>query len=128
MGWPSGGGELLADDDRVDVNQVDIDGNTPLHLAITRSDKNKQLDLVRALLGNPRTSTNLRDCNGDTPLHIAARTGDKLVVQMLLSREETDLEIKNNNGNSVMESLRSYSFAFQEAIAGHVLVRCEGAG
>ncbi|CUS10348.1 unnamed protein product [Tuber aestivum] len=109
--------KLLADDSRVDVNRADMDGNTPLHLAITRSDEDERLGSVQALLGNPRTSTNLRDCNGDTPLHITARMGGEKVVQMLLSRGGTSLDIRNNNGRSVMDSLRSYSVAVQEAIA-----------
>lgn len=58
---------LLVDDPRVDVNQQDDTGASPLLIAARES----ALDLLQSLLSSPRVDVNLPDDEGLTPLMVA---------------------------------------------------------
>ncbi|MCP4745730.1 MAG: hypothetical protein GY874_06250, partial [Desulfobacteraceae bacterium] len=78
----------------VDVNQVDNDGQTPLH----RAAKEGHIDVVDALLLHPGADVNKADDEGWTPLNWAAEEGHTDVVNALLSHPGIDVNQANDNG------------------------------
>lgn len=59
--------------DKVEGNLQNIDGSTPLHIALARTSVNTA-DYISLLL--PMTNVNLQDNRGDTPLHLIIEIGE----------------------------------------------------
>jgi ankyrin repeat protein len=71
----------------VDVNTRQLDGKTPLHLAVAGGN----LPLVQALLKAPEIRVNAADERGTQPLHLAVRENHPAIVDAL-SRHGAELE------------------------------------
>ena len=85
-------------DNGADVNQVDADGRTPLHCAISRR---CNADLVRQLLDRG-ASFDVKDAYGRAPLQSAIANACSLeVVQVLMEKEE-----KQEKDKQKVESMR----------------------
>uniref|UniRef100_A0AC34FUR2 Phospholipase A2 n=1 Tax=Panagrolaimus sp. ES5 TaxID=591445 RepID=A0AC34FUR2_9BILA len=69
--------KLLAYD--CDVNGCDLNGNTPLHIAVL----NEFLGITRILLAF-EANPNILNNNGETPRHIAARLEDRAFIEALI--------------------------------------------
>jgi len=87
-----------------DVNQTDVNGVTPLHIAVG----NKQINIVDALLeskdanGNFRADVNVADKNGMMPLYVAAKQGSAILVHALLDSKDENSELRTNrNGIAI---------------------------
>nr|AAP34833.1 AnkA [Anaplasma phagocytophilum]QAT79161.1 AnkA [Anaplasma phagocytophilum] len=82
------------------LNIKDVDGNTPLHTAVTSVGKNAlgNLDVLcdKALIAD----VNAKGPGGNTPLHIATERMDHQKVERLLSRL-SDISIANDAGETV---------------------------
>nr|ADA72173.1 AnkA [Anaplasma phagocytophilum] len=82
------------------LNIKDVDGNTPLHTAVTSVGKNAlgNLDVLcdKALIAD----VNAKGPGGNTPLHIATERMDHQKVEHLLSRL-SDISIANDAGETV---------------------------
>nr|ADA72172.1 AnkA [Anaplasma phagocytophilum] len=82
------------------LNMKDVDGNTPLHTAVTSVGKNAlgNLDVLcdKALIAD----VNAKGPGGNTPLHIATERMDHQKVEHLLSRL-SDISIANDAGETV---------------------------
>ena len=74
----------------VDINAVDLQNRTALHLAGAHS----VLDLVEVLLAHG-ADVNARDCDGNTPLHLAARHAFLSVIRRLKTAKDTRTDIPN---------------------------------
>ena len=88
----------------LDVNTKDIDGKTPIHVAV---EENK-LETVRLLFkegGDLDSRTN----EGDTPLHAAARYGHTEVVKFILSNV-VDKNPVNDNGDTPLRETTKNGF------------------
>lgn len=74
---------------------LDIDGNTPLHIAVGRSIE----EFVDILLESKdaKQAVNIKNENEQYPLHLAAGNGNPKVVKQLIAAE-ADMEAKNTNG------------------------------
>ncbi|WP_265035207.1 MULTISPECIES: ankyrin repeat domain-containing protein [unclassified Wolbachia] len=71
-----------------------------LHVAISSSnydEKDLCLDIVRCLINAPNAGVNLQDYENRTPLHYAERLK---TVEVLLTREDIDPLIKDDNGKT----------------------------
>lgn len=79
-----------------DVNARDNNGQTPLHYAVARGNKNEGL---KTLLSKS-VSINASDKNGVTPLHLAAARGEQDIVKHLLSHG-ANATILTKDGKSV---------------------------
>jgi len=80
------------------VNGVDIDGNSPLTLAINNGDK----EIVRMLLNkNPDVNHKITK-DGNTALHLAVMNNKPDLINLLLLKKP-DLNIKNKNDQTAME-------------------------
>ena len=96
--------QFLVDGKKIDINAVDKNGDTPLHLAVVGGD----LDLIKILLSN-RAKTNVANKIGNTPLHLAAITWQQRadVFIKLLVESGGDVNLKNHKGQRVDELFRS---------------------
>jgi ankyrin repeat protein len=82
----------------VDSNKPDSNGDSPLRLAMRRSDKN----VVRLLLAGG-ASVHEKGNSGDTALMYAATDGDKNVVELLLAAgASASVNEKDNSGNTAL--------------------------
>ena len=61
----------------------DIDGKTPVHVAI----ENQHAVIISLLLAHPSLDLNLRDNNGLTPFAAAMTTRNNKAAQSILNRE-----------------------------------------
>lgn len=86
--------------------------NTVLHLAIYKS-RAYRYDLVTKAVG----ALNVRNCIGDTPLHIASRMHDWDMVKLLLSYDETDVNIRDDKGRLAL----SYALLHDDCMTYEIL-------
>ena len=66
----------------------DIDGKTPVHIAI----ENQHAVIISLLLAHPSIDLTLRDKNGLTPFAAAMTTRNNKAAQAILTREPTAAE------------------------------------
>ena len=92
----TGVASLLLEQEGIDINISDNREITALHIA-ARYDQNSE---CLAMLLARTTSVNQRECDGRTPLRVAVRNNALRCVQLLLSDERTDPNIKDDYGNS----------------------------
>ncbi|KAH7357242.1 ankyrin repeat-containing domain protein [Rhexocercosporidium sp. MPI-PUGE-AT-0058] len=84
--------KYLVDTRRVDVDEPNAKGETPLYSAVLR----RQKDCIEVLL-DAGANPNVRPLGQDseTPLSIAVNRGDKGIVAVLLDQEKIDLETED---------------------------------
>ncbi|KAL8931057.1 MAG: hypothetical protein Q9208_000159 [Pyrenodesmia sp. 3 TL-2023] len=83
-----------------DPNSRGICGNTPLHMAIQKEDKEEgqvRLELVRFLL--EQGALHSSNDSGWTPLHYAVRAGHNEIVMLLLDRG-CHIDVQTNSGQT----------------------------
>ena len=73
-------------DHKADVGARDVEGSTPLSLALEGAGGERRLDIVRLLLDH-NADVDTRDYSGRTPLHHAAAYGYLEVSELLLQRK-----------------------------------------
>ena len=78
---------------RVDVNEKDKDGQTPLHLAA----KKGHAEVVRMLFAF-KADVSEKDAQGESPLHGAAEKGHPQVARMLITKLNADVNEQDNDG------------------------------
>jgi ankyrin repeat protein len=84
---------LLLDHDW-NVNEVDAEGRTPLHLAAENGDRS----IVQVLLNHINVDLHAWDQWRSTALHAAAMRGHLSVVKLLLAEPSIDVNAKDENG------------------------------
>jgi len=65
---------------QVEINALDSEGSSPLHVAVTKGRKH----VVELLIATTKVDVNLRDNNTRTPLLIAVKSGWFSIVQILI--------------------------------------------
>jgi rabankyrin-5 len=70
------------------MNLQDVDGKTPLHIAI----ENQHFAIISLLLSHPALNLNTRDRLGLTPFAAAMGTKNNKAAQAILDREPTAAE------------------------------------
>uniref|UniRef100_A0A4W5LZE1 Transient receptor potential cation channel, subfamily A, member 1a n=1 Tax=Hucho hucho TaxID=62062 RepID=A0A4W5LZE1_9TELE len=78
-----------------DLNASDEEGNTPLHWAVQRTQRESCARLLD--LGADSNILNLRLMS---PLHLAVSLGHNPLVELLLSHSNTDANLKGDQGNT----------------------------
>ena len=100
----------------VDIQQSDVYGNAPIHIACQYS----RFTILKALLGCKTCDPNQQNADGDTALHIVSRMTLSLetklhYLQLLLStpginpevvnnEHHTPFDVSNKNGNNVLHN------------------------
>lgn len=93
--------DLLVDNEKFDVNALDEQRNTPLHLAVLNDCVAKQHDYRRTYKSLIDRKANVDACNedGNTPLHLAAKNNHPNVCKLLLENKAT-VDVKNAQGHT----------------------------
>ncbi|GBM94046.1 Ankyrin-3 [Araneus ventricosus] len=76
-------------------NVVNAEGNSPLHLAVLKSNVHVILELIK--FGGDVRLTNKR---GNTPLHVAAMRGKSCIIETLLKSDTSLINCGNIRGNT----------------------------
>ena len=83
--------------DKIDVNQTDDLGNTPLHVLCHNGDSNLR-DFVTYLVSFKSIDVNVANRDGYTPLHYACKAGHIDNVKSLLDSPSININATNDNG------------------------------
>lgn len=97
----------------VDVNQADVYGQTPLHVAVAQNDQDSLMELSKC------SNVKLNELNDDgfTPLHLAVKT-DKFELVKVLIEAGADVLTKNPlTGNTVLHQAVTNGTTNMEMIA-----------
>ena len=81
-------------DSGLDINQIDIEGNTPLHFAI----KNGYIKAMECLLNHKGVDTTIVNNDKDSPFHNAIRYGSPELVRAYMSHPSVDYFVKGKRG------------------------------
>ena len=81
-------------DSDMEVNQIDVDGNSPLHLAI----KNGHAEAMGCLLDHKGIDTTIVNNDEDSPFHIAIQFGSPELVRAYMSHPSADYFVKGKRG------------------------------
>ena len=87
-----------------DVDAVDVDNQTALHLAVTPADLEhllRQHAIYRALV-HAGATLDVQDAHGDTVLHKAVDLGDFALIELLLTHRAR-ISVLDNNGRMAFE-------------------------
>jgi ankyrin repeat protein len=71
--------EILLEQENIDVNSTELEGQTPLHLAVSTG----KTELVQLLLAHPKIKINKQDKAGKSPLALAISAGHAEIVDLL---------------------------------------------
>ena len=101
--------KLLLDHPDIDPNYVTIGGHSLLMWLIEPRiiEPVVRLDMVKLLLGHERIDVNYQDPGGWTALNLAALNDDFGVAELLLEREDIDINLPNNRGRTPLFSSRA---------------------
>ena len=88
---------------KVDINCTDSDGWTGLYWSVVGGHEN----IVMFLLTLPGLDVNVASC-GRTALQIAAISDLRYIVRLLLNRSDIDLDVKDEEGNTVKDLSSKY--------------------
>jgi ankyrin repeat protein len=120
--------ELLLERDDINVNISNSEGWTALHWACYLA----SLEVVNLLLKRDGIDLNPRDVNLKTPLALACHKEKPQsipIIRSLLSRPDTDPDILNINGDSILADFMKYRHEMDSGYADEVesLLRKAGA-
>ena len=85
--------------DEVNVDSVDIEGNTPLHLAMTN--ENVEISQILLQCQSKACDVNRQNTRGKSPLIIAASMGSMEKVDLLLAKG-CDVNLTDGNGETAL--------------------------
>ena len=80
----------------MDANQINNDGNTPLHLAI----KKGHTEAMKCLLDHIGIDTTVLNNDKDSPIHTAIRFGSPELVRAYMSHPSADYFVKGKRGRN----------------------------
>ena len=90
--------KLLLACDNIDVNLKDMEGRTPLMVAVD----SKKEEAIPLLLAHRDIQVNERDWKGQTALYIAAKLRNTKAMQLLLAREDIQVNIRDSTGSTAL--------------------------
>jgi ankyrin repeat protein len=106
--------------DRNFVNSINEQGYTPLHIAISFSNRypNQATNIIKLLLKNHKVDVNAqRTDDGATPLHMAVERTNFHLVGLLLTRDDIDIDQPDDDQQSpfdyAYENLRTSEAVFK---------------
>jgi ankyrin repeat protein len=120
--------KLLLERKDINVNISNSQGWTALHCA----SRNESLEVVDLLLERKDIDLNPKDVDGETPLALACRNKNRRsipIIRSLLSHPNTDPNILNRNGDSILADFMKYRHKMNSRYADEIesLLRKAGA-
>jgi ankyrin repeat protein len=101
--------KLLVEND-AEINPQDVDGNTPLHDAISSGDQNYEMIAYLLEKGADLDCTTV-DCDKMTPLKKAIKgCGNHKIIKLFLSKNPYVINNCNAEGNTLLHECAKYSF------------------
>jgi ankyrin repeat protein len=100
---------------RMDINQRNISGETPVYLAAA----NKHFKVLKALIEH-KADISIEDNNGTTSLHIATKNGYLKIVSYLLQQKINYLAVDHKNHSALYYALKNKNWDIVRAFI-HVL-------
>jgi hypothetical protein len=96
----------------IDLEQVDEDGDTPLHIACAH----QNIRIVKALISK-KVNMNIKNKDGEIPLHIAIGCPiPDLEIITLLVNNESDINSQDNKGDTpLMIIVKKYSYIYEHS-------------
>jgi len=88
---------ILALKGKININEMNIDGKTALHLAVEH-DHEKVIEALVTIGANVQAKNNF----GKTALHLAAQEGHTKAVTALLKAKDIDLQVKDDNTQTAL--------------------------
>ena len=89
---------FLLSNNECDVNALNTDGESPLHIAC----KCSHLEIVTVLLENQKCNLNTQNIYGNTPLWIACRNKSLAIIRLLLEKR-CSTNIPNKKGETALD-------------------------
>ncbi|XP_051989633.1 transient receptor potential cation channel subfamily A member 1a [Xyrauchen texanus] len=80
-----------------ELNVRDEEGNTPLHWAVQR-DQPRSCSMLLTLGADPNIFNN----SHQSPLHLAVSLGNNVLVELLVSHKQTDVNLEGDLGNTAV--------------------------
>ncbi|WP_425384372.1 ankyrin repeat domain-containing protein [Wolbachia endosymbiont (group B) of Eupithecia inturbata] len=93
--------ELVTKVENINDTDLNDDGNTPLHVAVSKEHQ----DIVELLLNASGIDVNIQNNQGNTPLHIAISKGNEELVRLLLSKG-AKINIKNKDDKTPLDNAK----------------------
>ena len=97
----------------IDVNVIDNDGNTALHLLTHVLCSNDNIDIIKYHIPETKFNYNIQNKIGDTPLHNALKYVIESIYEyvvfdeiLTIFAERTDVTIRNNKGESCIDLMQ----------------------
>lgn len=91
--------KLVSCSDSLDINKVDVDGNTTLYNAALRGN----LKVAQVVLGHPNIQFNKQAIDGSTPLFVASKERNTEIVSLLLAASGILVNKGNAEGVSPLQ-------------------------
>jgi len=92
--------EVLLKKEKINVNQQNQFGHTPLMVAIMNYKKNR--DMVHMLIQNTKIDVNIKDKRGNTSLMYAIKNSQKNMIKEILKIKNIDVNLQNDDGNTAL--------------------------
>lgn len=90
-----------------DVNELDADGNTLLHVCLKRNMYGFFLYWIQHAKSD-KTLVNHKNAKGDTSLHVACKNGSIEIAKLLVEKHAADATIRNNDGKLPIDLLLAH--------------------
>ena len=103
------------------INAADLNGNTPLHLAVHEGSS----EIVQVLVNRPKCLIKVYNKAGLTPLHICSNTGDDKSLEILLKRlgsKQSNLNNYFDFENELVQNVNAVTM-FEKETSLHLAVR-----
>lgn len=92
------------------INDVDKEGNTPLHLAV----KLGRTHIVQSLINIKQININAQNNDGETPIYLAMKNHNKKIVNLIINEKSFDVCKGSKGGTTIFHDIIEHSAGFEK--------------